>query len=332
FHEFFTNDTVNWFEQRNVKLKVEKDGRMFPVSDSSSSIINCLVNEANIYGVDLRLNTAVTAIRKNEKFEVHTSSKQVFTADYVCLACGGYQKSAMYHWLNELGHTHADPVPSLFTFNLPQHPIVKLMGVSVEKARVKIEGTRLVEEGPLLITHWGLSGPAILRLSAWGARLLAEKNYAFTVHINWLPEMNEQTLRDQFRILREGQASKKIINLNMGLAQRLWEFLLEQSTISAEARFADISSKSENLLIKNLVDYIVTVKGKTTFKEEFVTAGGISLNEVDAHTMMSRKMENLFFAGEILDVDGITGGFNFQHAWTSGFIAARSVVLRSRET
>ncbi len=325
FHEFFTQDTIKWFEERNVKLKTEKDGRMFPVSDSSSSIINCLVNEANLYGVDIRLNTPVSSIRKSEKFEVHTSSGQVFSADFVCIACGGFQKSVMFKWLLELGHTHAEPVPSLFTFNLPQHPITKLMGVSVEKARVKIEGTKLVEEGPVLITHWGLSGPAVLRLSAWGARLLAEKKYEFIAHVNWLPGFNESELKDQFRYSREGQASKKICNQNMGLPQRLWEFFLEQSGISAEARFADISSKAENLLVKNLIDYTVTVKGKTTFKEEFVTAGGINLNEVDAHTMMSRKVENLYFAGEILDVDGITGGFNFQHAWTSGFIAAKTV-------
>ncbi len=331
FHGFFTADTIKWFEQRNVKLKVEKDGRMFPVSDSSSSIINALVNEANLYGVDLRLNTAVTAIRKKEKFEVQASSGQVFTADYVCLACGGFPKSAMYQWLNELGHTHAEPVPSLFTFNLPHHPITKLMGITVDKARVKIEGTKLVEEGPVLVTHWGLSGPAVLRLSAWGARLLADKKYEFTAHINWLPGLNEPGLKEQLRFARDAQASKKISNQNMGLPQRLWEFLLEQSGISTDARFADISSKAENLLVKNLVDFTVSVKGKTTFKEDFVTAGGINLNEVDAHTMMSRKMENLFFAGEILDVDGITGGFNFQHAWTSGFIAAKSVVERSGE-
>ncbi len=325
FHEFFTADTVKWFEQRNVHLKVEKDGRMFPVSDSSSSIINCLVNQANLYGVDIRLNTAVTAIRKNERFDVQVSSGQVFAADFVCLACGGYPKSSMYQWLNELGHSHAEPVPSLFTFNLPQHPVTKLMGVSVEKARVKIEGTKLVEEGPVLVTHWGLSGPAILRLSAWGARMLAEKKYEYIVHINWIPGMNEQELKDQFRFQRTGQASKKICNHNMGLPQRLWEFMMQQSGIEADTRFADLSSKAENLLVKNLLDYTITVKGKTTFKEEFVTAGGINLNEVDAHTMMSRKIENLFFAGEILDVDGVTGGFNFQHAWTSGYIAARTV-------
>jgi predicted Rossmann fold flavoprotein len=200
------------------------------------------------------------------------------------------------------------------------------MGVSVEKARVKIEGSKLVEEGPVLMTHWGLSGPAVLRLSAWGARELSVKSYEFKAHINWLPEFNEQNLKEQFQNFRSSNSSKKIVNHNFGfLPNRLWQFLLEQSGVNSEMRFADLSSKNENLLIKNLVDYIVEVKGKTTFKEEFVTAGGINLSEVDANTMMSKKIPNLFFAGEILDVDGITGGFNFQHAWTSGWIAAKAL-------
>lgn len=231
----------------------------------------------------------------------------------------------MFQWLLDLGHTISEPVPSLFTFNLPKHPITQLMGVSVEKARVKIEGSKLVEEGPVLITHWGLSGPAVLRLSAWGARELAVKSYQFKVHINWLPDYNEQTLKEQFQNFRTNTSSKKIINHNFGfLPNRLWQFLLEQSGINIETRFADLSSKCENLLIKNLVDYVVEVKGKTTFKEEFVTAGGINLSEVDANTMMSKKIPNLFFAGEVLDVDGITGGFNFQNAWTSGWIVGKT--------
>jgi predicted Rossmann fold flavoprotein len=216
-------------------------------------------------------------------------------------------------------------VPSLFTFNLPKHPITELMGVSVEKARVKIEGSKLVEEGPVLVTHWGLSGPAILRLSAWGARELAEKNYDFKAHLNWLPDYNEQTLKEAFQEARKAHASKKIGNHNPGLPARLWQFLLKQSGIGEETRLTDLPAKSGNLLIRNLVDYVVEVKGKTTFKEEFVTAGGVNLAEVDANTMMSRKVPNLFFAGEVLDVDGITGGFNFQHAWTSGWIAAKTV-------
>ncbi len=260
------------------------------------------------------------------KFHIGLSDFRHQISEFVCTACGGYPKTSMFQWLQNLGHTISEPVPSLFTFNLPKHPITKLMGVSVEKARVKIGGSKLVEEGPVLITHWGLSGPAVLRLSAWGAKELAVKNYEFKIHINWLPEFNEQSLKEQFRKFRELSSSKKIINHNFGfLPGRFWQFLLEQSGINSEIRFADLASKLENIFIKNIIDYVVEVKGKTTFKEEFVTAGGINLSEVDANTMMSKKVPNLFFAGEILDVDGITGGFNFQHAWTSGWIAAKAI-------
>jgi len=327
FHQFFTTDTISWFNERGVALKTEKDGRMFPSNDSSETIINTLLNEANSYGVDIRLNTEVRDIQSREGiFHLQLNNDRQVTADYVCIACGGYPKLSMFQWIQNVGHSISEPVPSLFTFNIPGHPITQLMGVSVEKARVKIEGSKLSEEGPVLITHWGLSGPAILRLSAWGARELAQKNYAFTIHINWIPEYNEQSLKEAFQNFRISIAGKKIVNHVVGqLPVRFWQFLVQQAGISTEMRFADLPAKLENLLIKNLVDYILIVKGKTTFKEEFVTSGGITLSEVDPQTMMSKKVPNLFFAGEILDVDGITGGFNFQHAWTSGWIAAKMI-------
>jgi len=327
FHQFFTTDTIEWFKTRDVNLKAEEDGRMFPVTDSSQTIIDCLLNEANSYGVEIRMNSEVKEVKANNlQFEVHLANGELLAANFVVIACGGYAKTSMFQWLQNLGHTISEPVPSLFTFNLPKHPITQLMGVSIEKARVKIEGSKLVEEGPVLITHWGLSGPAVLRLSAWGARELSVRSYDFTVHINWLPAYNEQSLKEQFQSFRNSNSSKKIINHNFGfLPNRLWQFLIEQSGITSETRFADLPSKTENILIKNLVDYVVEVKGKTTFKEEFVTAGGINLSEIDANTMMSKKIPNLFFAGEILDVDGITGGFNFQHAWTTGWIVAKAI-------
>ena len=326
FHQFFTTDTIQWFETRGVKLKAEKDGRMFPVSDSSESIIECLLQEANLYGVDIRMNAEVKYLEARDgQFRIELEKGQEMCADYVCLATGGYPKASMFDWLKNLEHQFAEPVPSLFTFNLPKHPITSLMGVSVEKARVKIEGSKLVEEGPLLITHWGLSGPAVLRLSAWGARQLAISNWKFIIHINWLPNSNEQMLKEEWQQVRRSQPTKKISNIYTQLPARLWQFLLEQSGIGNETRFADLPAKAENSLIKNLVDYVAEVNGKTTFKEEFVTAGGMNLSEVDANTMMSKKVPNLFFAGEVLDVDGITGGFNFQHAWTSGWIAAKSI-------
>jgi predicted Rossmann fold flavoprotein len=326
FHQFFTTDTIQWFESRGVKLKAEKDGRMFPVSDSSQSVIDCLMQEANLYGVDIRMNAEVKQLAKSDgQFAVHLANGQQLVADFVCLATGGYPKATMFDWLKNLGHSFAPPVPSLFTFNLPGHPITALMGVSVERARVKIEGSKLLEEGPVLITHWGLSGPAVLRLSAWGARELEQRKYEFRVHLNWLPDQTDQRLKETFSEARQAHAAKKIFNHNPGLPSRLWQFLLEQSGINDEVRFADLPAKLENALIRNLVDYVVEVKGKTTFKEEFVTAGGISLAEVDANTLMSRKVPHLYFAGEVVDVDGITGGFNFQHAWTSGWIAAKSI-------
>jgi predicted Rossmann fold flavoprotein len=327
FHQFFTTDTISWFEERGVKLKTEDDGRMFPITDSSQTIIECLLKEANKFGVEILMNKEVKSLSMiNGEWTIKLSDSRLLTSDYVCIASGGYPKSSMFDWLKELGHTIEEPVPSLFTFNLPKHPITKLMGVSVEKAKVKIQNSKLEEEGPLLITHWGLSGPAVLKLSAWGARELKIKNYELRININWLPDYNEETLRKKMQELRNTNASQKIINKNsFGLPSRLWEFFAEQSGIKNEWRWADLPLTEQYKFIKNLCSYECEVNGKTTFKEEVVTAGGIKLNEVDANTMMSKKVTNLFFAGEVLDVDGITGGFNFQHAWTSGFVAAKSI-------
>ncbi|HEU4858777.1 MAG TPA: NAD(P)/FAD-dependent oxidoreductase [Chitinophagaceae bacterium] len=334
FHHFFTTDTIKWFEERGVKLKTEEDGRMFPVTDSSQTIINCLLQEANRFGVEILMNREAKNLSMvNGQWSIMLADSQRLTSDFVCIASGGYPKSSMFDWLKELGHTIEEPVPSLFTFNLPKHPITKLMGVSLEKAKVKILpiaiGTKLEEEGPLLITHWGLSGPAVLRLSAWGARELKIKNYELRIIVNWLLDYNEENLRKKFRELRNLNASQKVINKNpFGLPSRLWEFLAEQAGIKNECRWADLPLAEQNKFIKNLCSYECNVKGKTTFKEEFVTAGGIKLNEVDANTMMSKKHPNLFFAGEVLDVDGITGGYNFQHAWTTGWVAAKAISRR----
>ncbi|HZF64385.1 MAG TPA: NAD(P)/FAD-dependent oxidoreductase [Chitinophagaceae bacterium] len=335
FHQFSATDTISWFEERGVKLKAEKDGRMFPESDSSESVVHCLMQQANMLGIQIRMNAEITHISTEQvgaekRFIATLSGSNSIVANFVCVAAGGYPKSSMFNWLRQLGHSAVDPIPSLFTFNLPKHNITKLMGVSVERARVKIAGSKLKEEGPLLITHWGLSGPVVLRLSAWGARELALCNYQFSIHINWLPAFQEQQLKEQFSAFRSHQPHKKLLNLNVfSLPARLWEFLLIESGISEESRISDLPIKAENLLIKHLTDYTANVSGKTTFKEEFVTAGGIALNEVDVNTMMSRKIPMLFFAGEILDVDGITGGFNFQNAWTSGWISGKTIAALS---
>lgn len=327
FHQFFTTDTIQWFEERSVTLKKEADGRMFPDTDQSQTIIDCLMRDVNRYGVDIQFNRDIRkVIYRGNQYVLNDANGQEYFCDFLCIACGGFPKASMFGWLEELGHTISPPVPSLFTFNLPGHPITRLMGVVADPARVKITGTKLEQEGPLLITHWGLSGPAILKLSAWAARELAARNWHFEAVINWAPAYNDNSLREQFQHWRQEKASQKVTMKNeLGLPARLWEFLLESVNIEADRRWADLPAKLANHLIQQITQYRVEVKGKTTFKEEFVTAGGISLSEIDPKTMMSRKLPNLFFAGEIMDVDGVTGGFNFQHAWTSGFIAAKNI-------
>ena len=256
-HQFFTSDTINWFEERGVRLKTEKDGRMFPVTDSSQTIINCLMNEANNYSVEIWINAEVKSMNYEAgKFNLELSDSRQLTSDFVCVASGGYSKTTMFQWLENLGHSIVTPVPSLFTFNLPKHPITQLMGVSIEQVRIKIEGSKLYETAPLLITHWGLSGPVVLKLSAWGAREFAMNNYHFKIHINWLPDFSEQGLKKEFQNFRNTHSSKKINNYNFGqLPNRLWQFLLDQSGLNEETRFGDLPARIENVLIRNLVDY-----------------------------------------------------------------------------
>jgi predicted Rossmann fold flavoprotein len=339
FHRFFTTDTIEWFASRGVELKTEADGRMFPVTDSSQTIIDCLMKEANAYGVDIRMHAEVKDIAVlpgsdpmvgpgalSHRFELSLADGRRLPADFVCVACGGYPKLALFDWLQRLGHTVEAPVPSLFTFNMPGNPLTGLMGISVPGALVKIQGSRLSERGPLLITHWGISGPVVLRLSAWGARELAATGYRCTVQVNWLGEITEQQARERLQEMRQERAGQGVGTRNpWGLAQRLWEYLLTAAGIG-DIRWAELPVREQNRLVSLLCAGAFAVEGKTTFKEEFVTAGGVRLAEVDPSSFQSRKVPGLFFAGEILDVDGITGGFNFQHAWTGGWIAADTIV------
>ncbi|MEP6950749.1 MAG: NAD(P)/FAD-dependent oxidoreductase [Ginsengibacter sp.] len=340
FRHFFTKDTIDWFQKRNVPLKTEADGRVFPESNSSETIISCLMQEAHKYNVQILMNREVVKIetffyeqpasdeidKDKKQFTLTCKDESVFDADFICIACGGYYKEEQFRWLSDLGHSFKVPVPSLFTFNVPANPVVELMGISVEDVIVKIDQTKFSQQGPLLITHWGFSGPAILKLSAFAALKLAELQYHFSITINWLSGLNENSLLAKLKILRMELAPQKIINRNpFDLPNRLWHYHLKLCQIKDETRWADLPAKQQNLLSKQLCAQQFYVKGKTTFKEEFVTAGGIKLSEIDANTMMSKIVSNLFFAGEVVDVDGITGGFNFQHAWTSGWLAANEI-------
>jgi predicted Rossmann fold flavoprotein len=332
FHHFFTTDTIEWFQKRNVKLKTEADGRMFPESNSSETIINCLMQEAEKNQVQILMNREVIKIEKvsldNQLnyFQLSFKDGAILQSDFVCIACGGYHNVGQYSWITKLGHSFENPVPSLFTFNVPNNPISELMGISVENVQVKINETKLSQSGPILITHWGFSGPVILKLSAFAAIKLAALQYRFSISINWVSDYHENSLLEKFRLIRNELASKKIINKNpFNLPQRLWQYHLKLCGIKEDLRWADLPAKQQNILVKQLCSQQFHIKGKTTFKEEFVTAGGIKLNEIDANTMASKIVPNLFFAGEILDVDGITGGFNFQHAWTSGWLAAMEI-------
>jgi predicted Rossmann fold flavoprotein len=328
FFRWFTTDTIEWFRQRGVELKTEEDGRIFPVTDSSQTIIECLMREADRYGVEIRMHAEVKDIVvADDGFRVVLADGRELAADFVCVACGGYPKSGMFDWIRRLGHSIEEPVPSLFTFNMPGDPVTRLMGVVVPDVQLKVAGNGLMERGPVLITHWGLSGPVVLRLSAWGARELAAAGYRFVIRVNWLAGQTEQQVREQFRQIRYDWAARSLGSGNpFGLPQRLWEYWLTLAGIAEAVRWADLPVKGQNRLVGLLCAGEFSIAGKTTFKEEFVTAGGVRLAEVDPVTCQSRKVRGLYFAGEILDVDGITGGFNFQHAWTSGWIAADGVV------
>ena len=326
FEQFNAQSTVDWSEQRNVALKTYPDNCIFPQSNDSQTIIDCFTKEASTLGVEIKYNQSITEIQRVETgFELITREAK-FHADKVIVTTGGHPKRSGLEWLEKLGHTVIEPVPSLFTFNMPQDPIRELMGNVVENATVKVEGTKLIGKGPLLVTHWGMSGPAILQLSAWGARILAEKGYQFSVLVNWLDDEKDEGLRARLSKIIEEHGGKMIGNLNpFPMTSRLWNFLLTKSEINPEMRWKDLGKNVTNKLVNTLINDRYIVSGKTTFKEEFVTAGGISLQDVNFKTMESKIVPGMFFAGEVLDIDGITGGFNFQAAWTTGFVAGKSV-------
>jgi predicted Rossmann fold flavoprotein len=330
FHWFYSKDTVEWFQQRKIALKTEADGRMFPVTNESQTIIDCLLQEARKYNVEILLHHDVQAIEKTDKgLMVHRKGFSPLPCQYVCIAGGGFSKPDGYHFIQKLGHTVETPVPSLFTFNMPGNDITSLMGVTVTDAIVKINGTKLQQQGPLLITHWGMSGPAVLKLSAWAARDLKALQYHFTITVNWWPGMHEQSAWQWLQEQRHQNSAQKIMNAATPLPKRLWQYLISAAGITEDQRWADMNGKQQQALARCLCAHTHEVKGKTTFKEEFVTAGGVTLKEVDPNTLQSKMVPGLYFAGEVLDIDGITGGFNFQNAWTTGFIAAKHIAATS---
>jgi len=324
FYEFNTKHTMDWFESRGVDLVTQDDGCVFPVSQDSQTIIDCFLSESRRLGVTIKVSSGVKAINPSEdNIELDFGDwKKNF--DKAIVATGGTPMRKGMKWLEDINLKIEDPVPSLFTFNMPDENITELMGIVVKKALTNIQGTKLKGDGPLLITHWGMSGPAILKLSAFGARVLSETNYQFTVQVNWVNEVNNEKVAVVIREIINSESNKLLANYRPYLLpERLWHFLIDRSGLSARAKWNEIGKKGVNRLINILTNDVYQVKGKTTFKEEFVTCGGISLESIDFKNMASREYPNLYFAGELTDVDGITGGYNFQSAWTTGYIAGR---------
>ena len=325
FHQFCSGDTIEWFERHGVALKIEDDGRMFPVSNSSQTIIDCFLKATQQLGIKVLTGQSVQSIFKKDNYWKIDTQNQNYQAENLILATGSNPK--IWEMLQEFGHAIIPPVPSLFTFNTKDPRIKELPGVSA-KVTVRVKDTKLEATGPLLITHWGMSGPAILKLSAWGARILHDKNYQFTLLVNWLNTIDTEEAIAQLKTLKQEQAKKTVAKKSpFELTNRLWESLVLAAGISTETKWADLSKTQLQHLAQQLTNGVFQINGKSTFKEEFVTAGGIDLKEINFKTMESKIHPNLYFAGEIVNIDAITGGFNFQNAWTSGFIVANALAI-----
>ncbi len=324
FHQFMTGDTMEWFEDHGVNLKIENDNRIFPESNSSQTIIDCFTENAKNKGINLELNQGVVSIEKeNSQFVIQTKTNK-FIADKLIIASGSNPK--IWELISKLGHHIVAPVPSLFTFKINDDRIKEIPGVSVANATVQLMDSKFESNGPVLITHWGLSGPAILKLSSFGAIFLAEKNYSYSVKINWLSK-STSTVLHKLNILKRENVKKQIILRSpfKDIPKRLWEKLVIASPIRKDQRWADVSNKQLSQLADQLTNSVFEAYGKTTFKEEFVTAGGVDLKEINFKRFESKIHKNLFFAGEVLNIDAVTGGFNFQNAWTGGFIAGKAI-------
>jgi len=325
FHGFMTGDTMEWFEKKGIELKIEEDGRIFPVSDDSQSIINCFLRETERLKIQVFKSHVVQDFQKEEKFWKVKTNKADFSAGKIMLATGSNPK--MWNILKKLGHEIIEPVPSLFTFNIQDDRIKDLPGIATE-AEVKINSKKvsLESKGPLLITHWGMSGPGILKLSAWGARDLERLDYQFEILVNWLPGYNSEAILSGLKDLKNKLAKQQVVkNAQFDLPKRLWKNLVIASRIPEGTTWADLNKDQLKKLSNQLTEAVFKVNGKSTFKEEFVTAGGVNLKEINFQTFESKIHKNLFLAGEVLNIDAITGGFNFQNAWTGGFLAAQAM-------
>ena len=324
FHQFCSGDTIEWFEKHGVALKIEDDGRMFPESNSSQTIIDCFLNATQKLGIAILTGHSVQSIFRSDTFWKVETQSETFACQKIVMTSGSNPK--MWELLESLGHSIVNPVPSLFTFNIKDPRIKDLMGVSAF-ASVQVKDTKLSASGPLLITHWGMSGPGILRLSAWGARILHDKNYQFAIVVNWLNDVDFNDCIEILKELKHDQAKKAVSKKSpFEFPNRLWESLVLASEIDSETKWADLSRTQLHNLANQLTNAHFQVNGKSTFKEEFVTAGGVDLKEINFKTMESKILPDIYFAGEIVNIDAITGGFNFQNAWTSGFIVAESIV------
>ena len=325
FYHFNNRDMIKWLHKRNVETIVQDDKCVFPKSQQSQSIIDCFLAETKQLDIQIRLNQAVLALEQSKNDKIKLSFKEgseVF--DKVIVTTGGSPKRKGLLWLEKLGHKIEEPVPSLFTFNMPNEKVTSLMGVVVQNVQVKIQGTKFTASGPLLITHWGMSGPAILILSAFGARELYHRNYRFSIQVNWIYMFDFNIVKTELIAIQKTHPKKQMQKIKpFGLPNRLWVYLLEKLQISPEKKWIEIGNKTINKIVNILTNDTYDVNGKTTFKEEFVTCGGISLKSINTKNLQSKAIKNLYFAGEVLDVDGITGGFNFQAAWSTGFVAAK---------
>lgn len=324
FHQFMTGDTFEWFENRGVPLKIEDDNRVFPEANTSQAIIDCFQNAVDKLGIKVFTNCGVNEVYQQENQWVINTKDQQFIADHLVIAAGSSNK--VWELCKTLNHAVVEPVPSLFTFNIKDERLTDLLGISVPNATVELSGTNLTSSGPLLITHWGMSGPAILKLSAFGARILAEKNYQYTIQVNWLSRDTNQIV--SFLQKQKKDSGKKTIILKSPfseISKRLWERLVSFSDIKATDNWADMSNHQLEKLANQLTNGEYKANGRTTFKEEFVTAGGVDLKEINFKRFESKLHKNLFFVGEVLNIDAVTGGFNFQNAWTGGYICAKEI-------